>query len=183
MQSRGGAGAKLERHLRAKDFAALLFISAGSIAVHGYHPFIEDGEIYVPGLKQLLNPALFPYNAEFFSSHAHMTLFPWVIALPIRLTHIPFEYGLLLWQFGCIFMLLLACWHIGRLAFRDPLARWGGVALMGALLTLPVAGTALYIMDPYVTTRAISTPAVLFIALNAVEKSTGARLFGQASRF
>lgn len=160
----------LNRTVKLKDLALLLAISVGAIAVHGYHPFIEDGEIYVPGIKQVLNPALYPHNAEFFSSHAHMTLFPWVIAMPIRFLHIPFEYGLLLWHLGCIFMLLLACWHIGRLAFRDPLAKWGGVTLIAALLTLPVAGTALYIMDQYVTTRAVSTPAVLFIALNSIER-------------
>ncbi len=142
----------------------------GAIALHGYHPFVEDGEIYVPGIKKALNPALYPYNAGFFSSHAHMTLFPNLIAGSIRLTHVSVEWGLLLWQFACIFMLLLGCWHLGRMAFRDPRAKWGSVALVAGLLTIPVAGTALYIMDQYVTTRALSTPAVIFIALNVLER-------------
>ena len=131
---------------------------------------MEDGEIYVPGIKKALNPQLYPYNDGFFASHAHMTLFPKLIAGSIRITHLPVEWGLLLWQFGCIFMLLLACWHMGRLAFRDPLAKWGGVALVASLLTIPVAGTALYIMDQYLTTRALSAPAVLFIVINSVER-------------
>src|SRR5262249_14672833 len=39
--------------------------------------------------------------------------------------------------------------------------------LVACLLTLPVAGTALYIADPYVTPRSIVLFAVLFAALNA----------------
>lgn len=163
-------GARLNNKLKLKDFAVLLLLSAGAFALHGYHPFVEDGEIYIPGIKQALNPALYPYNSEFFASHAHMTFFPQLIATSIRFSHIPFEFGLLLWQFASIFMLLYACVHVGRLLFRDPLAPWGGAALVGALLTLPVAGTALYIMDQYLTTRALSTPAILLVVLNTVER-------------
>jgi len=148
----------------------LVFIAMAAIVVHGYHPFAEDGEIYVPGIKRALDPALYPHNDGFFASHAGMTLFPKLMAGSVRITHLPLEWALLFWQSGCIFMFLLACWHVGRLAFRDPLARWGGVALAASLLTLPVAGTSLYIMDQYVTTRALSTPAVLFVAINALEK-------------
>jgi hypothetical protein len=160
----------LNSKLSPKDLALLLVLSAGAIAVHGYHPFVEDGEIYVPGIKKVLNPALYPYNDGFFASHAHMTLFPNLIAESIRITHVSVGWGLFLWQFASIFLLLLACWHIGRLAFRDPRAKWGGVALVASLLTIPVAGTALYIMDQYLTTRSLSAPAVLFIAVNTVER-------------
>ena len=153
-----------------RDCALLLVISLAAIAVHGYHPFVEDGEIYVPGIKKALNPALYPYNDGFFASHARMTLFPKLIAGSIRITHLPVEWALLVWQLVCIFGLLLACWQVGRLGFRDPLARWGGVAMVASLLTLPVAGTALYIMDQYVTTRALSTPAIMLIVVNAVER-------------
>jgi hypothetical protein len=44
------------------------------------------------------------------------------------------------------------------------------VALVASLLTIPVAGTALYIMDEYLNTRSLSAPAVLFILINTVEK-------------
>jgi hypothetical protein len=154
----------------AKQFARLLLTTAGAIAVHGYHPYVEDGEIYVPGIKQALNPALYPFNTGFFASHAHLTLFPNLIAASVRVTHLPFDSALLLWQFGSVFLLLLGCWHLGRLCFDDPRAKWGSVALVASLLTIPVAGTALYIMDQYVTSRALSTPAVLFLVINAAEK-------------
>ena len=77
------------------------------------------------------------------------------------------------WQFLSIFFLLVACWRLGRLAFRDPLAPWGGVALVASLLTIPVAGTSLYIMDQYLTTRSLSAPAVIFILVNALERKPG----------
>jgi hypothetical protein len=44
------------------------------------------------------------------------------------------------------------------------------VALVASLLTIPVAGTDLYIMDQYLNTRSLSTPAVLFIAVNTIER-------------
>jgi hypothetical protein len=160
----------LNSKLSSRQLALLMVIALGAIGVHGYHPFVEDGGIYVPGIKKALNPALYPYNDGFFASHARMTLFPKLIAGSIRITHVPVEWGLLLWQLACIFMLLLGCWHVGRLAFRDPLAKWGGVALVASLLTIPVAGTALYIMDQYLSTRALSAPAVMFIVINAIER-------------
>jgi len=58
----------------------LSLLSAAAVLIHGYHPFVEDAEIYVPGIKKLLNPALYPYNAEFFASHAKLTFFPNLIA-------------------------------------------------------------------------------------------------------
>lgn len=154
----------------AKELGLLLALAFFAILVHGYHPGVEDAEIYVPGIKKLLNPALYPYNSAFFESHAHMTLFPNLIAGSIRLLHLRFDWALLAWHYLSVFLLLLGCWHVGRLVFRTLMARWGGVALVGALLTTPVAGTALYIMDEYLNTRSLSTPAVLFIVLNVVER-------------
>ncbi|OLC94399.1 MAG: hypothetical protein AUH86_14560 [Acidobacteria bacterium 13_1_40CM_4_58_4] len=153
-----------------KQIAVLLLLTAAAILIHGYHPYIEDGEIYVPGIKQALNPALYPYNRGFFASHAHLTWFPSLIAGFVHITHMPVDWALLLWQFLCVFLLLLACWQMGRLCFRDSRACWGGVALVASLLTIPVAGTALYIMDQYLNPRSLSTPALLFIAINSIER-------------
>jgi hypothetical protein len=159
-----------ETRLSRKDLLLLLLITAGAILVHGYHPYVEDAEIYVPGIKQALNPALYPYNTGFFASHARLTILPELIAWSVRLTHLPIDWALLAWHFFSIFLLLLACWQVGKLCFRRARARWGGVALVASLLTIPVAGTALYIMDQYLNTRSLSTPAVLFIIINGVER-------------
>ena len=47
-----------------------------AVLLHGCHPYVEDAEIYVPGIKKALDVALYPHNAEFFASHARLTLFP-----------------------------------------------------------------------------------------------------------
>lgn len=148
----------------------MLVISLAAIAVHGYHPYVEDAEIYLPGIKKLLNPALYPQNPGFFSSHAGMTLFPNLIAASVRISHLPFDVALFAWQFLCVFLLMLACWKIGCLAFRDPVASWGGVALVASLLTIPVAGTALYIMDQYLNTRSLSAATVLMMVASVGER-------------
>jgi hypothetical protein len=103
-------------------------------------------------------------------SHAGMTLFPNLIAASIRITHISTAWALFLWQAATVFFLLWACWRIGRLAFPSPQAAWGSTALLASLLTVPVAGTALYIMDQYVTTRAFSTAATLWVIVEILER-------------
>ena len=34
----------------------LLLLTAGALLVHGYHPYAEDAEIYLPGVEKILNP-------------------------------------------------------------------------------------------------------------------------------
>ena len=113
-----------------------------------------------------LDPALFPRNAEFFNSHAGMTLYPTLIADSVRPSHLPADTVLLLWRLATIFSLLLACFRIARLGFPEKPMVWCGVALVASLLTLPVAGTALYIMDQYVTSRSFSTAASMLALAN-----------------
>jgi len=137
--------------------------------VHGYHPAVEDGELYLPGVKKALNPALYPFNDQFFMSHMRMTLFDELIAASVRISHLPFDYVILLWHFICIFALLLGCWRVSRACFQDPRAPWGSVALVAELLTIPVAGTALYIMDQYLTTRDLSTAGIMLVLADALE--------------
>jgi len=156
--------------LTRKDLLYLLLLTLGALLVSGYHPYVEDAEIYLPGVKKILNPALYPFGGEFFLSHAHMTLFPRLIAWSVRLSRLPFDVVILVWQVLSIFLLLLACWKLTGVCFRDARARWCGVALVAALLTLPVAGTSLYIMDQYITSRSLSAFSVLFAILYALEE-------------
>ena len=138
--------------------------------VHGYHPAVEDGELYLPGVKKALNPALYPFNAQFFMSHARMTLFDELVAASVRLSHLPFDYVVFLWHFACIFVFLLGCWRVSRACFNHPLAPWGSVTLVASLLTIPVAGTALYIMDQYLTPRDFSTAGIMLVLADALER-------------
>ncbi len=138
--------------------------------MQGYHPYAEDAEIYLPGVERILHPELFPVGREFFASHASLTLFPNLIAFSLRITHLRIDAGLFLWHVASIFLLLLACWELGSLCFSNAKARWGGVCLIAALLTLPVAGTALYIMDQYLNPRNLAAFAGIFMLVRTLEK-------------
>jgi hypothetical protein len=148
----------------------LALLTAGALLVHGYHPYAEDAEIYLPGVEKLLNPQLFPAGREFFQAHASMTLFPNLVSWSLRLTHVPFELGLFLWHIASIFLLLLACWELSCVLFPNVSARWGAVCLIAALLTIPVAGTALYILDQYLNPRNLAAFASVFAVTRVLEK-------------
>src|SRR5580704_2386474 len=153
-----------------KVLAILLLLTVGALVVHGYHPYAEDAEIYLPGVEKILNPSLFPSGQEFFLSHASLTIFPNLIAFSLRLTHMPMEYGLFVWHVASIFLLLAACWELTGVLFSNARARWGGVCLVAALLTIPVAGTALYIMDQYLNPRNLAAFAGIFMVTRTFEK-------------
>lgn len=157
--------------MKLKDFLFLLLLTLGALLVHGYHPWVEDAEIYLPGVEKILQPELFPFNAQFFHSHAHLTLFPNIIAASVRLSHLPLDAMLFFWQCISIFLLLLACWQLISKCFSDAGARWGGVAMVAALLTLPVAGTALYIMDQYVNPRNLVAFAGVIAIAKVIDKN------------
>lgn len=145
-----------------RDLGVLLLLTFGAILVHGYHPFAEDAEIYVPQIRKLLHPGLYPFGAQFFQSHAHMTLFPDFIAALVRLTHLRLSLVLFLCHFFSIFLLLLVCRRIAMKCFPAETSQWAAVTLIAALLTIPTTGTALYLMDQYFNPRSISTFSILF---------------------
>src|SRR6202522_974287 len=152
------------------NFVWLLLLTIGALLVHGYHPFAEDAEIYLPGVEKILHPQLFPVGREYFESHASLTFFPEVIAFSLRSTHLPMEVGLFCWHVASIFLLLLACWELSGLFFPSAKARWAGVVLVAALLTIPVAGTALYIMDQYLNPRNLAAFAGVFALTRTLQK-------------
>jgi len=156
--------------LKGKNLLFLLLLTLGALFIHGYHPWAEDAELYVPGIEKLLHPELFPFNAQFFEPHAHATFFPNLIAASIRLTHLPLEAALFLWHLASIFLFLLACWELSGRCFADVKARCAGVALIAALLTLPVAGTALYLMDQYLNPRNLSAFAEIFALVRVLDR-------------
>jgi hypothetical protein len=128
--------------------------------VHGYHPLADDGAVYVAGVKKLLHPALFPSDAVFVLAPTHFSVFAHVLAAIVRWGHLPLPALLLACQLVSILLFLMGCQRV---------AGWGGALLAACCFTLPVAGTSLSLMDPYVTARSFSTPLILF-ALAAVLK-------------
>src|SRR5437868_1672162 len=155
---------------KRKEILVLLLLTAGAILLHGYHPWAEDAEIYLPGVLRILHPQLFPHDRPFFESHAHLTLFPNMVATFMRISHLPMEWTLLLGHFACVFLFLWACWKLSGICFSDSVARWAGVGLVAALLTIPVAGTALYLMDQYLNPRNIAAFAAIFAVAGVMER-------------
>jgi len=147
-----------------------LLLAVVAILIHGYHPFAVDGSIYVPAIKKQLNPDLYPRDAEFFLFPARLSIFARLIADSVRITHLPLEYMLLLWHTVTIAAFFAACWRLCHLCFATSWRALHGTLLMGALLTIPVAGTSLMIWDPYLTSRSFSTPAVLMAICCVLER-------------
>lgn len=155
---------------KTKPLLCLLLLTIAALLVHGYHPYAEDAEIYLPGVEKILHPALFPAGQEFFLSHASLTFFPNLVAFSLRVTHLPMVAGLFVWHVASIFLFLLACWELSGLFFSNVRARWGGVCLVAVLLTIPVAGTALYLIDQYLNPRNLAAFAGIFAVTRTLQK-------------
>ncbi len=140
---------------------ALSLIAILAFLLMGYHPGLEDDVFYLAAIKRDLNPALFPHDADFFRLQFQATIFDRLIALSVRVTHLPLSWAVLLWQFAAIFLLLYGSWRISRHCFSRPEAQWAAVALLAALLTLPVSGSGLNIADQYLHPRGIATAAIV----------------------
>jgi hypothetical protein len=156
LQREGGAS------LKWKELVGLLLLTVLALLIHGYHPFAEDAEIYNPGIEKIQEPNLFPVNAEFFSQHAGHTLYPNLIAASARVSYLSLPSVLFVWHLLAIFLFLTATFCLASTFFADARARWAAVALMAALLTLPIAGTALYIFDQYLNPRNLAALGSLF---------------------
>ncbi|HET6217869.1 MAG TPA: DUF6798 domain-containing protein [Acidobacteriaceae bacterium] len=161
----------LTRH----PITTIALLTPAVLLVHGYHPLADDGAVYVTGIKKLANPSLYQSDAVFASSPTHLSIFAHVLA-PLVL-HWGFLPALLLvCHMASIFLFLLGSWSVAIRIFSTPRSCWGAVLLAACCFTLPVAGTSLSIMDPYVTARSFSTPLCLF-ALAAVLDEKWAKCF------
>ena len=153
----------MDQHsLNVKHIFGLALLTVVALLIHGYHPYAEDAEIYLPGVLKILNPSLYSANAEFFGEHAGHTLYPNLIAFSVRATHLPLPWVAFLWHLASIFLLLAGAWRLAAALFEEARARWAAVALMAALLTLPIAGTFLYILDQFLNPRNLAAFAGLF---------------------
>ena len=147
---------------RLRDFFLLLGITAAAVAVHGYHRGIEDMAVYLPAIKKLLTPALYPYDAAFFLLYIRMTVFHSFVAAATRVTHMPLDWMIFLLYLISIFLFLLGCLAVIRKCVAEEVAQWAGVALVAALLTLPVTGTALFLVDQHLAPRTLASAFLLF---------------------
>jgi hypothetical protein len=141
-------------------FSALVMLTPTVLLVHGYHPLADDGAIYVAGVKKLANPSLYPSDSVFALAPTRLSMFAHVLAPLLRCGSLPVL--LLLFHLASIFLYLAGAWRMAACMFSSRAAAWGALLLAACAFTLPVAGTSLSIMDPYVTARSFSTPLMLF---------------------
>ena len=151
----------LRKWLTKEASPVLLFTVIGFL-VMGYHPGAEDDGIYLSALKSDLNPALFPHDSAFFKLQMRTSIFDTWMAHFVVWTGIPVPWSAILWQTLSILLIVWASWRIVCELFEEPAARWGGVAMLVAMFTLPVAGTAIFIMDQYLHPRNLAAGLILF---------------------
>jgi hypothetical protein len=159
-----------EEYRRERSLAAVLVtaLTFSALLVHGYHPYAEDGGVYLPEIKRLLDPGLYPHGAEFVVGHLRYSLFAPGMAGLVRASNFGLEMVLLLVHLTTFWMTLFAAWLLAARCYASRQARGGAVALLAVWMTLPIAGTSLMLMDPYVTARSLSTPCALLALAGAL---------------
>ncbi len=136
------------------------------LLVHGYHPYAEDGGLYVAGIKKVLDAGLYGAHAEFVTAPMRFSLFAPMMAGLVRATGVPLPWMLLAVYGATAWLTLFAAWRLAAHMTESGPGRLGAVTLVACWFSLPVAGTSLLLMDPYVTARSVSTPLTL-LALGA----------------
>ncbi len=153
-----------------KNASLLALLAALGILVAGYHPGAEDDGVYLAAIKHDLNPALFPHDSEFFSVQLQATIFDKLIAGSVRISHLPLGWAVLAWHYLTILLVLWGCWRISRRCFAEPYAQWASASLVAVLLTLPIAGSALYLVDQNLHPRALATAAILAAVVAVLDR-------------
>ena len=159
---------------RSLSAAATLFaLALLAIAVNGYHPYGEDAANHVAAIKQAMHPEFFPSSGFFVAPYVRLSLFAHLSAWFIQLLHVPIQYVLFAMQVGATWLFLYACLQLARLCFGSAHSaipeQWGAVALVAVCLSVPLAGSSFFVMDPYLTSRSFSTPFALLAIAAALE--------------
>jgi hypothetical protein len=149
--------------------ALVTLLTVLALAIHGYHPYAEDGGLYLAGAKKLLHPELYPYWSGFVTEHLRFSLFAPMVAELVRGSHLDLMtvmFGLHVLSF---WMTLYAGWQLAARCYVGREERCGAVALLAVWLGLPIAGTSLMLMDPYVSARSLSTPCSLLALVGMLD--------------
>jgi hypothetical protein len=147
----------------------LTALSLATLLLNGYHPLAEDGGLYVAGVQLTLNPSLFPHYTVFVSEHLHFSIFAPVLAFFVHLTHLSLAWILLLTNLLSLGLTFYAAHRILQRTISNETAQLAGLCLLAAFWSLPIAGTSLLLMDPYVTARSLSTPLSLLAVAFALD--------------
>jgi uncharacterized protein DUF6798 len=154
----------------------LLALVAASVLIHGYHYGIEDEAIYLPAIKAHLNPALYPHDAIFFELQTRPMLFDELVAGTARRLHLAVDWTVFGYYLGTLLAFYGGLWTLQARLFPDERGRLGGLLLVAVLLTLPVAGTCVFLVDQHLHPRTLATALILLAAAMMVPKALGEEL-------
>jgi hypothetical protein len=136
------------------------------------------------GIKRVLDTSLYPHDSGFVLEHLRFSLFAPMMAGLVRGSHLSVSTVTLLVHVASIWLTLFAAWQLAARCYAERESRCGAVALLAVWLTLPVAGTALVVMDPYLTARSLTMPCTLLAWVGVVDaamaRDAGERLRGLA---
>ena len=160
----------------------LVALTFATLLIQGYHPLAEDGGLYVAGIEYTLDPTLFPHYTAFVTEHLRFSLFAPTLAAIVHLTHLTLPWTLLLTNLFSIWLTLFAALKLLQRCTSSQTAQLAGLCLLSVFWVLPIAGTSLMLMDPYVTGRSLSTPltllAIAFALDRWADKSASTSLLG-----
>ena len=145
------------------DFLGVLAFAALGFLVMGYHPGLEDDGALSDGNQGRPESRALPLQREFLpvANRSHCSLTTWMAHF-VRWTRLAGGVGRSCWCNGPrLFLILWAVKKIANRLFEEAPARWGGVALVSAMFTLPVTGTALYMVDQHLHPRTLATAMIL----------------------
>jgi hypothetical protein len=152
---------------KLSDALLLLLLTFAAIAIHGYHYGVQDQFLYVPAIKQHVDPGLYPHGGEIFRVHTRVMVLDDLVAYSMRATGLPTDWAIFLWHVLSLYVLLFACLRVSRRCFAGRAAQWAGVVAVAVMLTLEVGATLLFLADEYLHPRTLAT-AFLLLGLAAV---------------
>ena len=158
-----------------KTISIISLLSLFAFLVQGFHPYAEDGGLYVAGIKKVLDPSLYRTRPEFVLAPMRFSPFALVVADIARIFHLSLPWLLLLLYVSSIWATLFGGWMVISRCSASLAARCGAVGLLACWLGIPIAGTSLMLMDPYLTARSFSTPLTLFAIAWAMDARAGGR--------
>ena len=148
----------------------MLLLACCAFALLGYHPYAEDGGIYAAAISARMDASLFPADRPWVLAHTAHSLFVPAVAMLCRVsrsslaTFLPMVQWLTLWAWLAVGL------RLARLCFAEARHAPWAVCWLAAMAAVPVAGTSLYLVDPCVTARSVSTPLLLLALVYAVEQ-------------
>jgi len=69
-------------------FAITGVLTVLAVLVQGYHPFAEDGGLYLSGIKRILDASLYPSWTSFVTTQTRFSLFAPIVASLVRGLHL-----------------------------------------------------------------------------------------------